>query len=239
MRGMLGTLSICVAMLLAPHAARAAGSPEEQCQKGRHYAAAKYAQCEWKAMGTLYSKGDFVRFQEASSSCRVKYTGAWAKLQTKASGTGSQCDVARFVVNAGTVTDNLTGLQWEQKTDDAGTHDKDNTYSWTAIANAADGTAFTGLLATLNSGSCFAGHCDWRLPTYAELQTILAEPQPCTSSPCIDEGIFGPTGEGVYWSSTRLAGSPSDAWGVSFSLGDASYNLKTTPLFVRAVRGGF
>jgi len=74
----------------------------------------------------------------------------------------------------GTVTDYDTGLQWEQKTDDASVHDKDNTYAWSDGGGGftqPDGAAFKVFLGTLNNGTssegsatsgCFAGHCDWR-----------------------------------------------------------------------------
>jgi len=55
-------------------------------------------------------------------------------------------------------------------------HDVNNLYNWSATASAADGTLFTDFLATLNSDSsasialtCFANHCDWRIPNVVEL----------------------------------------------------------------------
>jgi hypothetical protein len=133
--------------------------------------------------------------------------------------------VRRWVdLGNGTAYDRVTGLTWEQKTDDGGIHDKDNNYTWGTFDGNADGTAFTTFLATLNGGvtgvgDCrsedgitqsggFAGHCDWRLPTVAELQTILLEPLPCSTTPCIDQSVFGPVNAsfsfGRYWSSNGL-----------------------------------
>ena len=71
----------------------------------------------------------------------------------------------RFADNGdGTISDAQTGLMWEKKDDAVGIHDKDNSYSWSSTGTA-DGTAFTIFLPTLNTPPCFAGHCDWRLPT--------------------------------------------------------------------------
>jgi hypothetical protein len=141
----------------------------------------------------------------------------------------------------GTVIDRLTGLQWEQKTDDMTPHDKDNLYSWSTTGDGdtadADGTAFTSFLLALNAAG-FAGHYDWRLPTIAELQTILLEPYPCTTSPCIDP-VFGPTIAGGGWSATTNADSPSDACYVAFNsgyVGDGGF--KGYAFYVRAVRAG-
>jgi len=94
----------------------------------------------------------------------------------------------------GTITDRQTCLVWEKKDDAGGLHDKDNLYQWSSTGTAADGDAFTGFIAGLNSAG-FAGHHDWRLPKEDgqngsgpnELETILAAPEPCSvGPPCVD-----------------------------------------------------
>ncbi len=149
----------------------------------------------------------------------------------------SGCYAARFEDNGdGTVTDHQTGLMWEKKTDDSSIHDKDNFYDWdTAMGDwisevngwSGDGSTQSGL----------GGHTDWRMPTSAELQTILLEPYPCGTSPCIDP-IFGPTQSDGYWSSTIFAGLPFTAFGVLFSDGAVGFDNKDNGHYVRAVRGG-
>lgn len=226
------------AVMFATHPGHAATTPEQTCEKSRYTAAAKYHACEEKAVGAYRGGLDFSKFLTTISKCHVKYTATWAKLQKKASGTGATCDDVRYDTTVtGTVTDRLTGLQWEQKTDDGVTaHDKDNQYSWAVGIGAADGTVYTTFLATLNSGGCFAGQCDWRVPTRAELQTILLEGYPCTSSPCIDQSVFGPTTASYYWSS---AASGSTVWCANFLNGSVDSSLqRNVNTFVRAVRGG-
>jgi len=135
-----------------------------------------------------------------------------------------------------TVFDKRYGnLEWEKKTDDGGVHDKDNVYTWSNFGtNNPDGTAFTVFLAALNEGACYAGHCDWRLPTQTELWTIVD----CSlGAPCVDP-IFGPTQSGFYWSSSSYALDPSYAWGVGFLNGNSTYGSKALNYYVRAVRGG-
>jgi hypothetical protein len=136
----------------------------------------------------------------------------------------------------GTITDNNTGLMWEKKDSSVGIHNKDTAYTWSTTGTAADGTAFTDFLATLNGGSCFADRCDWRLPTISELQTIVPEAYPCTTIPCIDP-VFGPTVADGCWSSTSR--DPTYAWFGAFFFPDGpSYTFKDDSGFVRAVRTG-
>jgi Protein of unknown function (DUF1566) len=223
--------------LLANGSALAAAS-EQTCQFARAKAAVKYNSCIKKALAKGWMPSGFDSLK--MSKCRQKYDATWTKLQAM---TGTSCDAARWVDNGnGTVTDNLSGLQWEKKDDLGGIHDKDNTYTWTTSVDGnttdADGTAFTSFLAGLNSPTCFAGQCDWRLPTFAEIHTLLLpELYPCTTSPCI-AGLFGPTQPARYWTSTSIGSPPSgSAWNLYFDDGLTDGSPKSNGFYVRAVHG--
>ena len=94
----------------------------------------------------------------------------------------------------------------------------------------------------LNAES-FAGHADWRLPREAglspagdrELESILLEPIPCSTQPCVDP-IFGPTAGALYWSATTTPASEDDAWFVHFGSGHWGNDGKRNANRVRAVR---
>jgi Protein of unknown function (DUF1566). len=61
------------------------------------------------------------------------------------------------------VKDNVTGLIWENKTDDDSIHDKDKNYNW---QDAQD-----SFIKNLNQNA-FGGSTDWRLPTIEALASI-------------------------------------------------------------------
>jgi uncharacterized protein DUF1566 len=241
----LTTIAISISVLVVGTAtAGFAPSAEERCQAGRAKAAGKYARCIQNEIGTTYLRattGNSLPNTEKFGKCVTKYAATWTRLQAEAAASPATetCDAARYVDNPdGTVTDNLTALQWEKKTSDATVHDKDNSYSWTDTVTAADGTAFTTFLAGLN-GAGFAGQYDWRLPTLAELASIM---QPlCPTAPCIDP-IFDPIGALPYWSSTSDQVTPSYAWFVIFENGfpvSGPKSILASPWGARAVRGGF
>ena len=236
-------LTAAALTLLAASGAQAAFTTPD-CLAQKLNAAGKFQKCRAaeKAKLLLSKPADLAK-------CSTKFQEKLAKLSDKASDAGIGC---RYGDNGdGTVTDYDTGLQWEKKVSPGGgatdPHDVDNRYDWTIAAFEAtpDGEAFTDFLGKLNNCTGgtgfniagFAFHCDWRLPTLAELQAIFQGAFPCTTSPCIDP-IFGPTGAGAYWSATTFNGNSDNAWVADFS--NANYNIerKIFAFRVRAVRGG-
>ncbi len=171
--------------------------------------------------------------------------------------------VPRFEDTGLTVIDHQTGLEWEKKSGTVaapsdcpgGAHcgdlnDVNNRYTWSIGGIQFDGGAPASFLDGLNDvagggASCFAGHCDWRLPTVAkpdqfgvidegEFESIVD----CSGgAPCLD-AAFGPTASDFYWSSSANVPGPYGAWTVRFLNGAIGVTSKAEPNYVRAVRGG-
>jgi uncharacterized protein DUF1566 len=162
----------------------------------------------------------------------------------------------------GTICDGQTGLMWEKKTGTVGPsqqceigicfdpHDVNNVYFWTAVGGGTEpnGRLFTDFLAKLNdleqpndgtATTCFAGHCDWRIPTAGELRSLLQGPNPnCPANPCIAAGFPGPIKTDLpSWSFTSGATQPQGAWAVFFSDGFVLFASKFFEYHVLAVRG--
>ncbi len=244
---MLATVrTVVVLVLLGLAMPAAAASDAEKCTRALLLAAGKQWSCLFRARAAATLDGTAADLR----SCLTRYGTKLLAVHQKY---GAACpqDVwsggsQRFVDQSdGTVRDRATGLEWEQKRSLDGKpnrddpHDADNTYTWTAKPNGKEdnGTAFTELLAKLNGGTCFATHCDWRLPSLAELQTILVDLKPCVAKPCIDP-VFGPTASSVYWTSDTSPYHPARAWYLFFLSGYWTTAPKVTPYHVRAVRGG-
>lgn len=151
----------------------------------------------------------------------------------------------RFDSSGATIIDYATGLEWQKKFSPDATpdlnnpHDSDNTYTWTTGTSAATGSVFTDMLGRLNGaygGGCYDGHCDWRLPTLAELQsTALA----CGTPPCVVYYAFSLVVSGAsdqYWSSTTDAGNNTRAGRLTYFDGSTGTDPKTTAHHAIAVR---
>jgi hypothetical protein len=175
---------------------------------------------------------------------------------------------SRFVDNGdGTITDTQTGLMWEKKSYDGSIHDVTNYYTWSSTVGgtAMDGTVFTVFLAGLNTPPCFAGYCDWRLPTSGgfpyglpidmpgELESIVAPYYEygcsCGAALCEFAVFYDNCTPGCtvrncsctlptfYWSATVYVPGAFIA-GVDFSAGCEDFLCETLDAPARAVRGG-
>ncbi len=128
----------------------------------------------------------------------------------------------RFKDNGdGTVTDNITGLMWDQ------------TGNRFAISNWA------GALSDAN-GLSLAGHSDWRLPNLKELRSLINNGQADSATWLNTQGITNVQPE-YYWSSTTyglVTTSARVVWPID---GDYDSYDKTSPLslyYVLTVRAG-
>lgn len=170
----------------------------------------------------------------------------------------TEAEAARFVDNQdGTITDNQTGLMWEKKMPGgSGQNCVENLHGVKALCDW--NTAMSEWLSRMNGLSDEAdgsdqkglgGYTDWRLPTQAELKSLLdSNAGSCGGSegPCID-AAFAPTGtEQGYWSATTATAFPKRTWAVHFGHGflgtpakSVTRPAKATPYgkYVRAVRG--
>lgn len=127
----------------------------------------------------------------------------------------------RFTNNGdGTITDNLTGLMWQQAGDDSGQID------WTSALNYAN---------TRTLG----GYGDWRLPNIKELRSLANYSQDHLYSWLNDRGFAGIPMSSSYWSSTTVPLQSGSAFRVSMNIGDKTYADKLASSFrILAVRSG-
>jgi len=122
----------------------------------------------------------------------------------------------RFVDHGnGTVTDTETGLTWQQGEATAA-------MDWISAVRTAEGLTL-------------GGYRDWRLPNVKELQS-LGDVR--ISGPWIPATKFPGVKPERYWSSTTQNNRTTNAWWVEFGAGTVSQAPKTSPYWVRAVRGG-
>ncbi|MDT8446586.1 MAG: DUF1566 domain-containing protein [bacterium] len=112
-----------------------------------------------------------------------------------------------------TVTDQATGLMWDQR--------ETSTRTWQAALAYCEGLDH-------------AGHTDWRLPNRNELESLVDDAK--TSSPVIDTTAFPNAVSYYYWASTSHALNTSNALSVLFNSGYVNHLNKTSNRYVRCVR---
>ncbi|MDU4395163.1 MAG: DUF1566 domain-containing protein [Acinetobacter ursingii] len=148
------------------------------------------------------------------------------------------------------IRDQVTGLIWEQKTDDGKLRDKDWRYAWFnadaktnggEAGSQASATTCGSTLASCNTTAYiealnknkYCGYSDWRLPTRAELANLVDY---SSSQPALNAVFINTPFTDAYWSSTTSAKQNSKAWMADFKDGALSPNFKEYMGHIRAVR---
>lgn len=111
----------------------------------------------------------------------------------------------------------------------------DNSCNGAVTGQNLDGGGISPLYnacAALNSGSGFAGKKTWRVPTYAEIVTIVV----INSNPAINATLFPGTASAIYWTATSA--TSNQAWIMSFINGTNSFPLKSSASHARCVYSG-
>lgn len=110
---------------------------------------------------------------------------------------GDQYPAQSFTDNGnGTVTDNRTGLMWQQA--------EPGYKTWQAALDYCNGLVLGDMT-------------DWRLPNIKELESIVND---TIFMPAIDTNFFPNAHSEYYWASTTCASYLNSAWGVFFYTGD-------------------
>jgi hypothetical protein len=121
------------------------------------------------------------------------------------------------------VRDNVTGLMWESRTNQAN------------IGNWSDAKAYADVFGT------WCGFSGWRLPKPQELASLINSsiPRSTNSTAVTDQIFFADQQKATYWSSrdTDAAGNATGVWAVDFEYGFVFSDNETTNKHVRLVNG--
>lgn len=126
----------------------------------------------------------------------------------------------------GTITDLRTGLMWQKCS--LGEDYRDNTC--TGYVDGFDWEETREVIEVVNIGTGTHGYNDWRLPTIAELRTLLDK---ACFNPTINTTIF-PTTVNWYWSSSQS--SENKIRVMNFTLGFESNSTPGPPTYIKLVR---
>lgn len=146
--------------------------------------------------------------------CAVSSSIVLAGLAIAVRRGAADAPAGQYTISSGTVTDNKTGLVWQQVV-------PASSYAWAGAGTyCASNTA--GLTGT-----------GWRLPSLNELQSLVDDSR---QSPCIDPTAFPSTPVDLFWTSSPDVSSAGYARLVAFGNGATGIELVTAARRVRCVR---
>lgn len=171
----------------------------------------------------------------------TKYVGIDRRGQQLAAGQSGPC-----------VLDQFTGLTWEVKSAEPGLQFREHTYTW--FDPAEDHAGELDFRGKSGGGTCTDSACDthsyaeavnrnglcgfrdWRVPSRDELGSI-SDPRKTASPPTINVAYFPNTQSGEYWSANDYQFHWDTAWLWNFENGLDRVEWKSSPRYLRLVRG--
>ena len=163
----------------------------------------------------------------------------------------NQQELDESAPNWNCVVDKNTGLTWEKKTEDRGLRDAENFYSWYNPDIIGNG----GYAGVADNGKCrggidcdtnayveavnelkLCGYSDWRLPTRAELMTLVQFSGNKIGKGLIDAHYFPGAASDWYWASDSDVDNSKYAWYVLYFNGRYMRANKAEAKRVRLVR---
>ena len=175
------------------------------------------AQAEFKGIVDLPRTGQTTCYDTDGNVIAGSGTGQDGDLQM-----GIAWPEPRFTDNGnGTITDELTGLMWDQSGNTAG-----GPKTWAQALSDCNGLSL-------------GGHDDWRLPNRKELRSLVNY-EVFNSADWLNNtaGLFTSVLDDFYWSSTTYAPDDANAWYVYLYGGHVNYCDKETNCYLLAVRSG-
>jgi hypothetical protein len=209
------------------------GFDKQDCTQGRAAA---------DAVGVLYKVG-------GSSRLGADYT----RIANNGSELPGNAALGSGPNDWGCTRDNLSGLVWEVKVNDAtNLRHQHHTYTWydtdtdvnggnagTQVSNSCNTTVTncntTAFRDVVNTAS-LCGASDWRLPTADELLSLVHHGLAAGES--IDTIWFPNSPPNLYWSGQNYAAGATNAWIVNVNGGGLNRTVKSSALRVRLVRSG-
>ncbi len=172
---------------------------------------------------TDYGLTDSLLFNLPDTGQTKSYTDIWGEDSDYTINPPSYTDNAD-----GTVTDNNTGLMWQQE-------DNSTEYNWYMASGTYD-DEYNPDTTDVCGNLILSNYNDWRLPTLKELSYIIDYGN---YQPAVDTTYFPTTKSAPYWTANTDAREiyVGNAWNILFSYGYGESKAASDNAYVRCVRG--
>ncbi len=160
----------------------------------------------------------FINFSAGDSNNSLSQTAASAYSRCVKIPTTQALPASHYTIANGEVTDNYTGLIWQQG--DSGATPSN---TWDQAAAYCTELALNGQT--------------WRLPSLNELASIVDDVPTGNVSPAVDHTAFPTTSSNqIYWSASSYGTGTAERWTLNFMDGFTSHKVIATLAIVRCVR---